>query len=56
MYLNMQPLLIKDDYQHVSHNRRYTINYDKTKKDLGWDRQYDFEEGLDEAVTWYINN
>ena len=56
MYLNLQPLLIKDGYQHVSHNRRYTINCDKTKKDLGWDRQYDFEEGLDETAKWYMNN
>ena len=52
----MQPLLIKDGYQHVSHNRRYAINCDKIKNKLGWERQFDFEEGLGETVKWYMNN
>lgn len=52
----MQPLLIKDGYQHVSHSRRYAINCDKTKKDLCWDRQYDFEKGVDYTIKWYTNH
>jgi len=38
------------------HDRRYAINCDKIKKELGWGRQFDFEEGLDSTIKWYINN
>ena len=38
------------------HDRRYAINCDKIKRDLGWSRQYNFEEGLDTTIKWYINN
>lgn len=38
------------------HDRRYAINCDKIKKNLEWNRQYDFEEGLDLTLKWYINN
>ena len=38
------------------HDRRYAINCDKIKKDLGWSRQYDFEKGLDSTIKWYISH
>jgi len=38
------------------HDRRYAINCDKIKKELSWSRQFDFEEGLDTTIKWYINN
>lgn len=38
------------------HDRRYAINCDKIKKELGWRRQFDFEEGLDSTIKWYMNN
>jgi dTDP-glucose 4,6-dehydratase len=38
------------------HDRRYAINCDKIKKELGWGRQFDFEKGLDSTIKWYINN
>jgi dTDP-glucose 4,6-dehydratase len=38
------------------HDRRYAINCDKIKKELDWERHFDFEEGLDTTVKWYINN
>jgi dTDP-glucose 4,6-dehydratase len=38
------------------HDRRYAINCDKIKKELGWGRQFDFEQGLDSTIKWYINN
>jgi len=38
------------------HDRRYAINCDKIKNDLGWKRSVDFTEGLDRTVKWYLEN
>jgi len=38
------------------HDRRYAINCDKIKNELGWQRQFDFEEGLNITIRWYMNN
>jgi len=38
------------------HDRRYAINCDKIKRELGWNRQFDFEKGLDETVKWYLSH
>jgi len=38
------------------HDRRYAINCDKIKKQLRWKRRYDFKEGLDLTIRWYIDN
>ena len=38
------------------HDRRYAINCDKIKKELGWSRRFNFEEGFDATIKWYINN
>jgi len=36
------------------HDRRYAINCDKIKNELGWKRSVTFEEGLDRTVIWYL--
>ncbi len=38
------------------HDRRYAINCDKIKKDLGWKQKVTFEEGLELTVNWYLKN
>ena len=38
------------------HDRRYAINCDKIKRELGWKQQYNFEEGLGMTIKWYMNN
>ena len=38
------------------HDRRYAINCDKLKKELGWHQSYKFENGLDETISWYLEN
>ena len=38
------------------HDRRYAINCDKIKRELGWKQQYNFEEGLEITIKWYMNN
>jgi len=38
------------------HDRRYAINCDKIRRALVWSRQYNFQEGLDSTIKWYINH
>ena len=38
------------------HDRRYAINGDKIKQDLGWRQKFDFEEGLDMTIKWYMKH
>ena len=38
------------------HDRRYAINCDKIKQELGWKQEVDVEEGLEMTVKWYMNN
>ncbi len=38
------------------HDRRYAINCDKIKNELGWEQSVDFSEGLDLTIDWYLNN
>jgi dTDP-glucose 4,6-dehydratase len=38
------------------HDRRYAINCDKIKRELGWSRKYNFEKGLDATIKWYVNH
>ena len=38
------------------HDLRYAIDSSKVEKELGWDRTYNFEQGIKETVDWYLNN
>lgn len=38
------------------HDRRYAINCDKIKRDLGWRQKYNFEKSLEMTIKWYMNN
>lgn len=38
------------------HDRRYAMNCNKIKKELGWKQSINFEEGLRKTVEWYLNN
>jgi dTDP-glucose 4,6-dehydratase len=38
------------------HDRRYSINNRKIKKELGWRPVESFESGLRKTVKWYLNN
>ena len=38
------------------HDRRYAINCDKIKRELGWKLSVTFDEGLDITVDWYLKN
>lgn len=38
------------------HDRRYAINCDKIKNELGWTQSVRFEQGLARTVDWYLAN
>jgi dTDP-glucose 4,6-dehydratase len=38
------------------HDRRYAINCDKIKRELGWRQSVDFETGLRKTIDWYLEN
>lgn len=38
------------------HDRRYAINADKIKNELGWIPEETFESGLQKTVEWYLQN
>ena len=40
----------------AGHDRRYAINCDKLKNELGFKQSVNFEQGLDLTVKWYLNN
>ncbi|MEA2088886.1 MAG: dTDP-glucose 4,6-dehydratase [Patescibacteria group bacterium] len=50
----------KDAIEYVKdrpgHDFRYAINFDKAKKDLGWNPTINFEQGLKKTIKWYKNN
>lgn len=34
----------------------YSVNWDKIKKDLGWEPKYTLETGLQQTINWYTGN
>jgi dTDP-glucose 4,6-dehydratase len=39
-----------------AHDRRYALNADKTRDELGWKPSFTFEQGLSNTVEWYLSN
>ncbi len=38
------------------HDRRYAMNCDKLKAELGWQQQWSFDSGLAHTIRWYQEN
>ena len=38
------------------HDKRYAIDANKLKNNLGWEPSLQFEEGLRKTIAWYLNN
>jgi dTDP-glucose 4,6-dehydratase len=38
------------------HDQKYDIDWTKINKELGWQPEHDFEQGLRETIEWYQNN
>jgi dTDP-glucose 4,6-dehydratase len=40
----------------LGHDRRYAINFEKIKSELGWKPRTSFDEGMKKTVEWYEKN
>ncbi len=38
------------------HDKRYAMNINKIKSELGWKPETDFNEGIEKTVKWYLEN
>ena len=38
------------------HDRRYSLSSEKLKRELGWEAQVHFDEGIEKTVAWYRDN
>ena len=38
------------------HDRRYAVNTEKIKNDLGWEPKVNWDEGFAKTVDWYLDN
>jgi dTDP-glucose 4,6-dehydratase len=47
--------LIEHVTDRLGHDRRYSLSSDKVRE-LGWEAQVDFKEGLRRTVSWYREN
>ncbi|KOP64510.1 spore coat protein [Bacillus sp. FJAT-18019] len=54
--LNKSESLIQHIEDRPGHDRRYAINADKIRTELGWTPQYNYESGIRETIRWYQDN
>lgn len=38
------------------HDFRYSLNFDKINRELGWEAKVKFDEGIRKTVSWYLDN
>jgi dTDP-glucose 4,6-dehydratase len=54
--MNKPKALVKHVKDRPAHDRRYSLNSDKIKTELGWRPKIPFEEGISSTVDWYSAN
>ncbi len=54
--MNKSEDLIEFVEDRKGHDLRYAIDSSKVEKELGWNRTYTFEKGIEETINWYLNN
>lgn len=54
--LNKPESLISYVTDRLGHDRRYAIDADKIRNELGWSPKYDYENGIKETIRWYLSN
>ena len=57
---NVDPAVGEHMMKHVAdrkgHDRRYGIDPEKIKRDLGWYPETTFEVGIKKTIQWYLNH
>ncbi|MEK5240007.1 dTDP-glucose 4,6-dehydratase [Paenibacillus sp. FSL L8-0470] len=54
--LGKSETLIKYVKDRAGHDRRYAIDASKIKRELGWEPEVMFDEGILRTIRWYLNN
>ncbi len=54
--MNKPTSLIKYVKDRPGHDFRYSLNSTKIQKKIDWKPKYDFENGIKETISWYLNN
>ncbi len=55
-HLNKSESLISFVKDRPGHDRRYAMDSTKIQRELGWRPRYSFEQGLAEAIDWYLEH
>ncbi len=55
-HLNKSESLIEFVKDRPGHDRRYAINSNKIKNELGWQPSFEFSKALKETINWYTKN
>ena len=60
IYENVDQAVTENLITHVKdrkgHDRRYGIDPEKIKNDLGWQPEITFEQGIEQTIGWYLDN
>ena len=54
--LGKSETLIRYVEDRPGHDRRYAMNFDLSREELGFEPEYGFKQGLADTVDWYRNN
>ena len=54
--MNMDDSMIEYVQDRPGHDRRYSVDWSKINKVLGWKPQHDFDTWLEKTISWYKNN
>lgn len=55
-HLGRPETLIRFVKDRPGHDFRYSMDYSKITRELGWTPRVDFEKGLAETIAWYVSN
>ncbi len=54
--MNLGTEMIEPVKDRAGHDRRYAIDHSKITRELGWEPQVKFEDGIAETIKWYRDN
>ena len=54
--MNKSEDLIEFVEDRPGHDFRYSMDSEKTKKEMNWKTKVNFEEGIKKTVEWYLSN
>jgi dTDP-glucose 4,6-dehydratase len=53
--LGKEPRLIQYVEDRKGHDRRYSMDFTKISRELGWKQKFSFSEGMKQTIEWYKN-